>query len=165
MARPNQTAGPDYDPSNPLPNPRHEEVVQLIAASGGSLPQQEAYRRVYLTDSPQAAANLFKKRGCKERLAYLLRQRAGEASLTDEPTFEGFEALLNAVMSDVAELAVLCTHAGMEREAASAKETLNTLAMRSLSKSEVLRKADRAGEPVKAPILAFLDNLLERKVS
>ena len=63
--------------------------------------------------------------------------------------FEGFEALLNAVLDDVAELVRACDGNGLAREAAQARDVLTTISSRVLAQLHSLRAADKQQEQVR----------------
>lgn len=132
-----------YKGETPLPNDKHEKFCQMMAT--GAVTQSRAIQAAYgaRKSAAQMANNLLRQPHIAARIDFLKRERANRWDDFEDDVFEGFEALLNAVLDDVAELVRACDGNGLAREAAQARDVLTTISSRVLAQLHSLRAADK----------------------
>lgn len=135
--------GEGYRGETPLPNEKHEKFCQAMAT--GAVTQSRAIQAAYgaRKSAAQMANNLLRQGHIKARIEFLKRERANRWDDFEDDVFDGFEALLNAVLDDVAELVRACDGNGLAREAAQARDVLTTISSRVLAQLHSLRAADK----------------------
>lgn len=144
----------DYDGSTALPLKAHENFS--IALAGGAS-KVAAYRATGRKGAcpADAASKLSRYPHIQRRVAFL-REERGRA-ITTENVFDGFVHAVESAMDDIASLVKLCEHAGLPREAAAARNALQSLAGRTVMHRENLAKADRRASVSNHRVLESLE--------
>ena len=131
----------DYDGGTPLPSLIHEKFAVALAAGASKVAAYDLTGRKS-ANRTDAASKLSMAEHIKRRVKFLREDRA--RAMTAENVFSGFVSAVESAMVDISDLVKICEHAGLPREAAAARNALQSLAGRVITHRGGLTEADKS---------------------